>query len=241
MDLKIRTTKNYNSFVLSKKNRPIDYKHVEKVKKQLAKTGFNTAFPIVVTNSGKGVYTIMEGQHRFLACKELDIYFSFVEVDIPEDDWMEQVSAINDLPKKWTLFDFASISEDEQLKKIVAFAEKNPEYRTIIFQINGVCSSSKRAILNKKITFNEELTINAVLIFKRIMSMGIGAKTRQNVTVPTLKFIIEKNIDIDRLAKNIEKQPVKFTACATSKQFAEMIEYFYNYDYPKANRIKFDI
>jgi len=99
--MEIRNTTNYNKFNLLKFNRPIIPTKVEQMIKAY-RDGMNlfSAFPIVVDQN----MAIFDGQHRFEACKELNIPVYYVV--IKTESTIEQISTINANQTKWDLSNF---------------------------------------------------------------------------------------------------------------------------------------
>lgn len=237
MDYKIKVTKNYNAFELSPKNRLIVEKHVEKLTKVIKKNGYKMYMPIKVADMGKGKYMIMDGQHRFLACKKLGCEFSYLVFDNYEAEaFSNDLIDVNDTTLNWSILDFLRNSEDENKKILVKIIDENPIYlRSFIIAYFGIYGK-------KDVKQTKELNVTEMYQAMSIYSSFLELqKIHTKVAVPIVRFLIKNKIDTQRLWNNIKKQPMKFVNCATSKQFQEMIEYFYNYDYPKAKRIKFDI
>ena len=235
-DYKVKTTKSFNMFQISENNRKVDEKHVQKFVKEFEKNGYLVAFPIVAVIE-KGRYKIIDGQHRFLAAKKVGCYFSFIEIDIVDEaDWLEKLQKVNKLSKKWATLDYLRLSKDESVVEVVKIIDENKDYAAFRLQYSGLASLWNRKNLTTN-TSKEEIA-EAVLIWSKLSKYS---GTRQNIAALIIRLFIKNKLNVDRLLKNIEKQPLKFVSCATAQQFREMIEYFYNYDYPKANRIKFDI
>lgn len=235
-DYKVKSTKNYNMFQISENNRQVDEKHVDKFVKEFGKNGYMVAFPIVVVVE-KARYKIIDGQHRFLAAQRVGCYFSFIEIDvINEVDWLEKLQKVNKLSKKWSSLDYLRLSENENIKEIIEVIKANKRCQTFITQYCNL-NHKNRPQETRKETDITKLK-KSVLLFDKLLTYQ---NLSQSSSVQGVRFVVENNLDLDRLLKNIDKQPMKLTKCATSKQFTEMIEYFYNYDYPKANRVKFDI
>ena len=237
MDYKIKVTKNYNAFELSPKNRLVVEKHVEKLVKIIKKNGYKMQSPIWVSDMGKGKYMIIDGQHRFLAAQKIGCEFSFIVFeDYEVEGFTKSLIDINDASLKWSILDFLRVSEDENKKTLVKIIDENPIcLRAFIIAYFGIYG--KKDMRQTK-EFNVDEMYQAISIHSSFLKLQ---KIHAKVAVPVIRFLLKNKIDTQRLFKNIDKQPMKFVNCATSKQFADMIEYFYNYDYPKANRVKFDI
>jgi ParB-like chromosome segregation protein Spo0J len=70
-------TKNYSKFVFSKQNREIKSKTVLSIKESMKKFGFIPGRPVLITKE----WIIVDGQHRFLAAKDLNIEVEFEILD----------------------------------------------------------------------------------------------------------------------------------------------------------------
>lgn len=62
-------TTNYDMFVFEDTNREINNGLVTRIMKSIAEIGYITARPVLVDES----MTIIDGQHRFMACKQLEL------------------------------------------------------------------------------------------------------------------------------------------------------------------------
>lgn len=78
----MQETKNYENFTFLTANRPINRNHVNKIKKSLSEYGYLDSQPITVTADMK----ILDGQHRFIACKEMGLPIKFVQLDTKKNE-----------------------------------------------------------------------------------------------------------------------------------------------------------
>jgi hypothetical protein len=99
MERQIHETKEYSIFKKVKQNRIIDMKHVVKLAESIKEKDKRIDFPIIINNNME----IIEGQHRFEACKllNLSVYYIFA-ISMSIDD----ISRINTINKKWTMEDY---------------------------------------------------------------------------------------------------------------------------------------
>lgn len=88
----IYETKDYNSFTLLKENREIKKSHVDYFVKELKENGQQIPFKVNRQNQ------ILEGQHRFSACKILDIPFQFFYSN-NKDSKKQQIKSLINLQK----------------------------------------------------------------------------------------------------------------------------------------------
>ena len=105
----IKVTKNYEQFSYVKGNRSIDSLHLDKLSKAMAKE--YVPVPIIVNSN----FEILDGQHRFEACKRnmLPLYFMVT------DDWsLKSIRSMNTILKKWSVKDY--VQSYKALEKTIA-------------------------------------------------------------------------------------------------------------------------
>ena len=93
-------TKDYSLFSFLDNNRSVKRSHVENLKKKIKETDMTMCYPIMVDADMR----IIDGQHRFYACKELGLPIYYVvknDVD-PE----QAMITLNQTSKKWEMMDW---------------------------------------------------------------------------------------------------------------------------------------
>jgi hypothetical protein len=155
-------TKNYSVFSFSKENREVKVKNVEAIKQSMSKHGFITGRPILTTNDG----VIIDGQHRFLAAKELGIE---VEYQMLDGDYLEKMIQLNSTQSNWSLEDYVNSYASQNVDcyiKLLKFQEKydlSLSSAITIFFGSGVNSSTIRKGEVIKIRRNSEGIIEYIL------------------------------------------------------------------------------
>jgi ribosomal protein L18E len=147
-------TKDYSKFKFSKENREIKTKTVNSIKESMKKFGFITGRPVLINTDG----IIVDGQHRFLAAKDLGIE---IEFEIITGDYINKMIELNSTQSNWTLEDYVNSYASQNIdcyRKLLKFQEKYDlslsSAITIFF--GGVNSSSIRKGENLKIRQNAE-------------------------------------------------------------------------------------
>lgn len=113
-------TKNYSKFVFSKQNREIKPKTVLAIKESMQKFGFIPGRPVLITKE----WLIIDGQHRFLAAKDLGIE---VEFEILEGNYLDKMIQLNSTQSNWTLEDYVTSYANQNIdcyRKLLKFQEK---------------------------------------------------------------------------------------------------------------------
>ena len=96
------TTTDYSKFQFLDYNRTVVPKRVQNIIESITKIGYVKSEPILVDEN----YFIIDGQHRFMACKELGlpIHYEYKELDI---DNKEAMLLLNKNQQIWRLEDYA--------------------------------------------------------------------------------------------------------------------------------------
>jgi len=97
-DIKIWISTQYEKFVLSEFNR--DPSHYKKVKESIEANDYTQYQPILVNKQME----IVDGQNRYLACKELGLPIHFI---VSEDIHIYAAADINRAAKNWNAMDYA--------------------------------------------------------------------------------------------------------------------------------------
>lgn len=113
-------TKNYSKFVFSKQNREIKPKTVLSIKESMKKFGFIPGRPVLITKE----WIIIDGQHRFLAAKDLGIE---VEFEILEGNYLDKMIQLNSTQSNWSLEDYVNSYASQNVdcyRRLLKFQEK---------------------------------------------------------------------------------------------------------------------
>lgn len=113
-------TKNYSKFVFSKQNREVKTKTVLSLKESMTKFGFIPGRPVLITKE----WVIVDGQHRFLAARDLGIE---IEFEILEGNYLDKMIYLNSTQSNWTLEDYVNSYASQNIdcyRKLLKFKEK---------------------------------------------------------------------------------------------------------------------
>jgi len=114
----IHETTDYSRFEFNELNRGVDDNHVRRLTKSIKEHGL--VQPIVVTAEGG----IIDGQHRFHACRELGVPIQYIVRDAMD---MTDVVQLNNLSKAWTITDkvnsYAAQGNEDYIKLLEFHAE----------------------------------------------------------------------------------------------------------------------
>lgn len=178
-------TKNYSKFVFSKENREVKTKTVMSIKESMQKFGFIPGRPVLITKE----WVIIDGQHRFLAAKDLGIE---VEFEILQGDYVEKMIKLNSTQSNWSLEDYVNSYASQNVdcyRKLLKFQEKyelSLSSAITIFFGAGIKSSNIR---NGEIL---KIRGNAEQIADFILNCGIVSYNKDNKFVRAIVSVYDK-------------------------------------------------
>lgn len=115
----INSTTDYSKFEFNELNRGVDDAHVRRLTKNIKQNGLIQ--PIVVTADGN----IIDGQHRFHACRELGIPVQYI---IRDAMTMTDVVQLNNMSKPWSVMD-----------KVQSYAAQGNENYVRLLEFHAEC------------------------------------------------------------------------------------------------------
>lgn len=133
----MQETQNYEKFTFLNANRHIDRNHVNKIKKSITKYGFLESSPIMVNYDNE----IIDGQHRFVACKEMGLPIKFVYVDTQQ---MQNILVdLNNTQKKWNVLDYVTYYAQLGNEQYIRLLQLSKQYR---LSISSVCTIAEDSV-----------------------------------------------------------------------------------------------
>ncbi len=117
----VKKTKRYDIFIMHENNRPIDLNNLKKIKNSIKLNNMLEFRPIMCNSKMQ----ILDGQHRFIAARELDLE---VYYQIKEDAVDEDMILLNDCQKRWLISDYINYHASKGSlahAKLKKFCEEN--------------------------------------------------------------------------------------------------------------------
>ena len=135
---KIYQTNDFDKFSLIKGNRKVYPQHVEDLEASLLRNNTLHENAIKVYEKNDKLY-ILDGQHRFKACKNLNIPIPYYIVEEPE-----KFSIIDhQIQKKWELIDYLGYYISEKKREYIKFNDLSKKYK-IPFGVMFTLLSTRR-------------------------------------------------------------------------------------------------
>lgn len=106
-DIKVYVTEDYSIFNQLNGNREVIPRHVNEIVNSIQKNGYYPV-PILVDNN----YTIIDGQHRFEALKQLNLPVYYVKNGFIDNDCIE----LNANSKNWNVVDYIKFYASKDIK-----------------------------------------------------------------------------------------------------------------------------
>lgn len=236
----MNSTKNYDMFEFMTANRSINRTHVNKLKKSLAEYGFLSSQPITVTHDMK----VLDGQHRFIACKEMGIPIKYQVVDIKKMDNI--LVDLNNTQRKWNVYDYVTYYAQQGNSHYIRLLELHKQYKISVGAICAIADDSMQGgsdtdiIKAGKFKFEN----SEVGIVEGKIERVLGACKFCGLK-PCDKFIrvlvlISRHPEFrwKEFMQKLEYQRDKCYKCSTTSGYIKMLENIYNNK--RRNKIVFE-
>lgn len=169
-------TTNYDQFTFFPSNRPIIPGKVARFKETFKSIGYIEQLPILTTKDKK----IIDGQHRFLACKELQmpVHFSVITSDVDPEILMIDINRNQDV---WRLYSYVHHYAEQGVRYYQVLRDFESNHKMGISNTIAICSQSSvnvgnemRSGKNRKLNDDREkiaeyiLSFNDLFFFKNL-------------------------------------------------------------------------
>lgn len=224
----------YEKFNILEQNRNLNRNHINKIKDSITKHGYLASNPIIVDSK----MNIIDGQHRFIACKEMGLPINYEVIDDSEN----LIIDLNTTQRKWSINDYI---------KYYAVKDKNINYERVLNLIKkyntsvenivliGLGKSSNGEISNILKQGRLKFDIDAVLRvdeqFKKISNIVKNTKLKPSGRLIRGLIEISKlaRFNWDRLINQSIKYPTVAYNCRTAIEYAVMLKELYNFNIRK--------
>ena len=226
---KLRATKDYRLFSVSKHNRDINPGHLRKLKPSMEEYGWIPAFPMLVRRTAKGL-EILDGQHRFSVARELGLAVWFVECD---DGF--NIPLINASQVPWRTLDYAeSFSKcgKGDYSEVIAFAEIHQmqigDAAALLAGTTSFPNIRKCWIAGTYRITERDYAERVAYLYTSIREMT-HATVDKSLRLALIAIARVPGVDYARLVRNAARLPERFMKFATREGALQMLEAVYNY------------
>lgn len=204
-------------------NREINSRHVKRLAVKISEDGLR--IPIQINSKGE----ILDGQHRFFACKMLNIPFKFyIENEKTE---LEDIQKLNGINRSWSIEDVLKskvVSGNPHYIEFDRIANNHNLRYTTLFHI---CEIRNTGFRDGKLKITDKNKI--VQHIKDIETVTANWKDQVNerleIAIYTF-FKTYKTATVGDLVGKMIKYPAKTFHCNTTKEYIDCLFNLYNYN-----------
>jgi hypothetical protein len=251
MENRIFKTYDYEIFKFKEENREINEIFIQKLCKSIMQNDLTKNCPIIVDDK----MNIIDGQHRYEACKRLNIPIHYIKSD---SDFSDSVALINNVSHRWTMMDyikFWSVSGKENYKKLYRIIKKNElgiDKILYLLGFNGGSELDKIRAGNMRTTvfenpnFEEEMnekieSFNQIIDTIKEKTYLKGNHIKSKRFFLSMIFVMRlPNFDLKKMKMAIIRNPDKLSESATILQYKKKIIDLYN-SYSRKDKIGLEI
>jgi len=240
--MRVYETKNYNSFELITENRPVDYRKVERMRKQIAKKNLTSSYIINVNSKEASAtrygmdgtkFAVVDGQHRFISCKleNKKIYY-LVNDELTLDDIPKAAS----LQNSWKVTDYLHHYAERGFEEYRAFngymtRNQFPPSATMMI----LCGSRGTYISSSLKSGELQCTTSwkvANDFAEAIDEMSHHVKFARNARFIEAFWTMfkHKKYKHSKMMAKMEYMSTQVKKCADRESFLEVLSYVYNYN-----------
>ena len=231
----IQATTNYSIFSFLKRNRFINRGSVNKLKEAISAKGYRVYLPILVNKDME----IIDGQHRFTACREMGLPIYYQVVD--ETDDVKTILDLNTLSHTWQNKDYVHCYAEgmnqnyvrlENLSKEIGLS---PSVCLAIAQKGKVSGSQNLKIKAGEIKFSLDNSLSVRNFCARLDKIAMATRLKKSTRFIMALVTLSKseNFNWNNMISKAEKYPTRAYPCRTEDEFLFMLKDLYNYNIRK--------
>jgi len=261
--LSVRWTNNYSLFEMLEVNRVVknkeDNQHVTELADAISEHGFRQECPILVTPLPTGKLGILNGQHRFHACKVVGCEIGYLIVTKPFEEAIYDVMIDHSLTKAWRVLDFLSFyakKGNPHYQVLTDFAASHGLTEQDAFYIftcrgqkymnNGSAMQHKDIMGRMKrgyLKFDADDQARALSTLEKIDRVRdfhpdyINFRKGSALIRALCDLVTHQDYDGDLMERQLEAQPSRLTRCGSAKDYLRLLEGIYNSRRKRQNHI----
>ena len=233
--MSVQTSTNYSDFKTLEENRAISQSHVNRLKMAIEDSPKILAVQPILVNEHM---EIIDGQHRFQACKELNLPVHYTVVNGLS---VKDARKMNVIQRGWGGRDYVESyakAGNVYYKALLQFLKEHPSLNLSI--VRGICltsegRNSRRSYDFRNGDFTIERSIEEVDWFldklDTVHEVNSGEIPIGNAFVTGLVTAVDKHDDfnMEEFIDNLKKNPQLFHRTSTTRDALRMIEDIYNF------------
>ena len=201
-DVRIFVTSEYDEFSLSEFNR--DPSHYKKVLESIKKKDYTKYNPILVDKD----LIIVDGQNRYLACKELGLPIHFI---VSQEINIYAAADINQASKNWSVTDYARHYAKRGNKEYIRLLDLCAKYNQRISVVmafgkqSGGVKSHSQNVKSGNFEFKTEIDIDEFFEHMKEFANYYHFSNREKFIKAALKLYNHKDYDKDKMLKKLRQ------------------------------------
>lgn len=239
----VQQSSDYEQFKFLTANREQSRGHIEALKRAFEEVGNLTKVQPILVNDK---YQIIDGQHRFIACKELGlpIYFTVVS-----GLGVREARSMNILHRNWTTDDYArsyADTGDEAYKRYITLKEDYGFSHSVIMAFikgdggDGSSGSGFKEFREGELKLTAEDDVVVRQRLDKLAELGefTGMVNYRPFAIAMLKVMQGDNYQQARMVKKVKVAGDRLQKYAIIADNLRMIEELYNYAQPENTRVR---
>lgn len=225
---------------LSENNRDIFRNHVDRLKELIQEKGYIKGLPILVNEKGE----IIDGQHRYMACKELGIA---PEIVVGPD--IDLIPLINSTQLKWRIVDYVKYYASKGYPDFILLqqlCEKHAITPSMFMNIMLNKAPSRNGLMRKTSSAEGHPLKTGTFKFPDMSDKGIAKIERKikaildlvatlelpktdKLLIAICRLTLDPNFRFDKMHAKVKYLKSRVYRCATINEYVNMLTGIYNY------------
>ena len=240
MENVVQTTNNYDQFKFIEANREQSRGHIEALKRAFESNGNLTRVQPILVNDR---FEIIDGQHRFIACKELGAPINFTVVP---GLGVSDARGINILHKSWTTDDYArsyANTGDRSYQKYIQLKEDfgfNHSVMLLYLQGTGDRNGVYKEFREGAFVLEPDQEIPAMERLQRLEEIAefLPEAKEKTFARALLRVMQSENYDHKRMVRKLADRQSAIQRFRSIEDNLRQLEEAYNYKITEGNRVR---
>lgn len=232
----VQQSRDYDQFSFMNTNRETARGHIELLKTAYEEVGNLTKVQPILVNEK---LEIIDGQHRFIACKELEepIYFTVVP-----GLGVNEARSMNILHRNWQTEDYALSYAKSGNKNYQKYLDLKEDYgishSILILYIHGVANKGMhKAFREGNLKIKDEAEIRSRLD-KLADVMEVIPRINRDLAVALIQVFRVEGYDHKRMLRKLALHVDQVRLYSTMEDNLRMLEFIYNHKQSEDNRLR---
>lgn len=226
----VKFTRNYGLFEMDAVNR--DLRPDKKLEASFRQHGFLPEYPLICHMNGNGKLHINSGHHRYDLAQRLDTGVWYMVVE-PKLSLFERESSSH---VQWSIDDFISAyakAGNEQYVNLLTFAKAHglpgSTAASILYGQASLGNVQKHLKAGTFVVRDLEFAESIVVVSDDLFALGIAFATSRSFVMALAQLARLEEFDPQRLVHRATLYPAHLRKRATTDEYLDEIEAFYNY------------